>query len=73
MRRSQKAISPDWLAALLVPALSLLAVCHASDWPQFRGPGGNSFSDEKNLPVKWGKDEGLAWKAPLPKSASPFA
>jgi outer membrane protein assembly factor BamB len=51
-------------------SLSLAAVllglpAAAGDWTQFRGPGGG-VSAEKDLPVKWGKDEGLLWKAALP-------
>jgi hypothetical protein len=38
----------------------------AGDWTQFRGPGGASVSEEKDLPVTWSADEGLRWKAELP-------
>ncbi|MBY0231533.1 MAG: PQQ-like beta-propeller repeat protein, partial [Gemmataceae bacterium] len=47
-----------------------LALCASlavgADWPGFRGPGGTGASQEKGLPVKWGKDEGIRWKADLP-------
>ena len=36
------------------------------NWPQWRGPNLNSTSDETNLPVKWGPQENIAWKLPLP-------
>jgi outer membrane protein assembly factor BamB len=38
----------------------------SSDWPQFRGPNATGVSTEKNLPLEWGKDKGLKWKAALP-------
>jgi outer membrane protein assembly factor BamB len=37
----------------------------AADWPQWRGPHGTGVSDEKNLPVRWGPTENVAWKADL--------
>jgi outer membrane protein assembly factor BamB len=36
------------------------------DWPQFRGPGGSGVSEEEGLPVAWGPDRNIIWKAPLP-------
>jgi outer membrane protein assembly factor BamB len=51
---------PGLLAPLLLLALL------AADWPQFRGPGGSAVSEERDLPVKWGKGAGLRWKADLP-------
>lgn len=43
-----------------------LTLLWAENWPQWRGPNLNGISGEKNLPVKWGKDENIAWKLPLP-------
>jgi len=48
---------------LVALAISTLA---AGDWPQWRGPGLNGISDEKNLPVRWSRDENVAWKLVLP-------
>ena len=39
---------------------------YAADWPQFRGFGGSSVSEEKNLPVRWSATENIRWKAALP-------
>jgi outer membrane protein assembly factor BamB len=39
---------------------------YAADWPQFRGPGGSSVSEEKNLPVRWSATENIRWKVALP-------
>jgi outer membrane protein assembly factor BamB len=49
-------------------ALVLLRASGApgGDWPQFRGPGGAGVSEEKGLPVEWGPDRNILWKAPLP-------
>src|ERR1700733_6589637 len=42
----------------------------ASDWPVWRGPGGQGVCSDSDLPLKWGgKDnENVLWKVPLPKS-----
>lgn len=37
-----------------------------ADWRQFRGPGGQGISPEKNLPVQWSEKENIAWKVKLP-------
>src|SRR5215471_9344166 len=47
---------------VLLPAPLALA----GDWPQFRGPNGSGISEEKGLPIEWGKDKNIRWKAPLP-------
>jgi outer membrane protein assembly factor BamB len=38
----------------------------AENWPQWRGPDLNGVSHEKNLPVKWSREENIAWKLALP-------
>jgi outer membrane protein assembly factor BamB len=38
----------------------------AENWPQWRGAGLDGISQEKNLPVQWGKTENVAWRLPLP-------
>ena len=37
------------------------------NWPQFRGPTGLGYTEEKNLPLRWGgpADENVVWKSPL--------
>jgi len=45
---------------------AFVTIAHAADWPQFRGPGGNAVSDEKELPVQFTEKEGVRWKAELP-------
>ena len=38
----------------------------AENWPQWRGPGSNGVSAEKNLPTEWGAQQNVLWKAPIP-------
>ena len=38
---------------------------HAETWPQWRGPLGTGVSSEIGLPTEWGRDQNVAWKAPL--------
>lgn len=54
-----------FLGGLFAAACVALAA-QAGDWPQFRGPNGNSVLDDKQLPAKWSKSENIAWKAKLP-------
>lgn len=56
------------LYCLLMTAFSSLA----SDWPQWRGPGGQGHSEDKDLPTTWGgaDNANVLWKAPLPKADS---
>lgn len=37
-----------------------------SDWPQFRGPGGQGISKDKGVPLTWGPNQNIAWKIDLP-------
>jgi outer membrane protein assembly factor BamB len=42
------------------------SVFAAENWPQWRGPDGNSVSKATGLPVQWSKESGIVWKCPLP-------
>jgi len=42
----------------------------AEDWPRFRGPNGSGVSDAKNLPVEFGAEKNVLWKASLPPGHS---
>jgi outer membrane protein assembly factor BamB len=48
--------------------LLLAGVSLGADWRQFRGTDNTSVADDKNLPISFGPDENVAWKAPLPGS-----
>jgi outer membrane protein assembly factor BamB len=58
----------SWIVILVT--LSCAAVSHAGDWPAFRGPKGNGISAEKNVPISWGPNENVQWKAELPRSGN---
>jgi outer membrane protein assembly factor BamB len=47
----------------------------AAEWTQFRGPGGQGSTSEKNLPLNWSETENIAWKTELPGAgaSSPIA
>ena len=49
----------------LVIVLVLTAPALADDWPQFRGPGADGYSDATGLPVTWSETENVAWKVPI--------
>jgi outer membrane protein assembly factor BamB len=54
------------LLVLAVFASASWTMVSADNWPQWRGPSLNGVSAEKNLPVKWGPEENVAWKLALP-------
>jgi outer membrane protein assembly factor BamB len=51
-----------------ITGLAGIAGClaFAENWPQWRGPDLNGISHEKNLPVKWSREDNIAWKLALP-------
>jgi outer membrane protein assembly factor BamB len=50
-----------WLLAVLT------GTARAENWPQWRGPRGNSTSSETGLPAAWNAAAAVAWKAELPE------
>ncbi len=64
------------LLALLALAIGALLAApsaaqeKAGDWLQFRGPGGNGVSGDKNLPETWDGTKNIAWKVELPGSGT---
>ncbi|MBA2257642.1 MAG: PQQ-binding-like beta-propeller repeat protein [Planctomycetota bacterium] len=42
----------------------------AENWPQWRGPGGQGISTEKQLPTEWSPATNVAWKVELPHGYS---
>ena len=51
--------------ALLVLLIALCSTLHAADWPAWRGPSGQGFCDEKDIPLTWSDKENVKWKIPL--------
>ena len=39
----------------------------AENWPQWRGPRGDSVSQETGLPIAWSETTNIVWKVPLPE------
>lgn len=37
----------------------------AANWPAWRGPTGQGYSEEKNLPLKWSDKDKVKWRVPL--------
>ena len=54
-------------SVLILMAILAFGSGASANWPAWRGPGGNGVSAEKNLPVRWGPSENIAWKLPLPQ------
>ncbi len=51
-------------------ALVLLPMTlHAENWPQWRGPNGDSISTETGIPLEWSKTKNVAWRLELPGPA----
>jgi outer membrane protein assembly factor BamB len=46
-------------------ALFFAAAAFAGNWPQWRGPNLNGYSEETGLPTKWDKNN-VTWKLPMP-------
>ncbi|QVL31900.1 PQQ-binding-like beta-propeller repeat protein [Telmatocola sphagniphila] len=53
------------LCAYLALATASLNVSE-ENWPQWRGPSGNSVTTGPALPTKWSKTENVLWKTALP-------
>ena len=60
---------------LSILIISCANVSLAENWPQFRGPGGQGISQQKNLPITWTDTDNIAWKISLPGygASSPIA
>jgi outer membrane protein assembly factor BamB len=43
-----------------------LGAAQNSDWPQWRGPGGQGVSTDTRVPVEWSVEKNILWKMPLP-------
>lgn len=58
-----------WPAILMGFALAMGAECslRAENWPQWRGPTGDSVSTETELPVAWDEQRSVIWKRALPE------
>ncbi|MDG1049003.1 MAG: PQQ-binding-like beta-propeller repeat protein, partial [Planctomycetota bacterium] len=57
------------LLALLGPAFAAQQDA-TSSWPQFRGPGGLPVSEDRSIPLDFGPERHLQWRAALPAGHS---
>ncbi len=55
---------PAWL--VLASLFVVNSLCHAADWPQFRGPEANGLTSAANLPDQWDAQANVKWKAAVP-------
>ena len=56
--------------AVLSLAVLLTLPLSAKDWPQWRGPNGNSVAQSGNYPTKFSNSENVVWKVKLPGKGS---
>jgi len=50
------------IIGLLSSLMFLTLTVGATNWPQWRGPGGMGISTETNLPVEWSATKNIKWK-----------
>src|SRR5690349_12006137 len=55
---------------MLVVSAYLAAPARADNWPQWRGPTGDSVSTAKRLLLEWSEGKNVVWKCSLPDGAS---
>ena len=60
----------SWLLTCVLGGVLAGMVCGGEpagqDWPQFRGPRGDSVAPDANPPIQWSDTNNIAWKAALP-------
>lgn len=54
------------IAAILVVLFVMLSGPAVAQWTQWRGPGGQGVSPEKNLPFEWSDTKNVVWRSPIP-------
>ena len=60
-------MSGRWITAVVMFAwVATAAHAQTTDWPQFRGPGSRSVSENEGLPDRWSATENVAWKTEIP-------
>ncbi|MCL4845320.1 MAG: PQQ-binding-like beta-propeller repeat protein [Acidobacteria bacterium] len=50
----------------LAAAVALPSSLVASDWPQWRGPGGQGISNDSRAPSTWTPETNVAWRTAIP-------
>ncbi len=57
---------PSFVGAVFAATFPALIYAGETEWPQFRGPGGEGHSAAANVPIKWSATENIAWKTAVP-------
>lgn len=57
----------SWLSILIAGAVWAELGAQAENWPAWRGPAGTGVANEENLPLRWGTNENVRWRTPLPE------
>ncbi len=55
-----------WLIDMRFLFLLLSTLILVQDWPEFRGPTGQGYSDERGLPLTWSETKNVKWKVAIP-------
>jgi outer membrane protein assembly factor BamB len=58
-----------FLGCLVLATCFAIQPVSADNWPQWRGPRGDSICDEIGLPTQWSDTENVKWRLPLPGPA----
>jgi outer membrane protein assembly factor BamB len=53
------------LILVLLGSIAAATPTSATQWPEFRGPGGQGHSSERDVPLEWNESRNIAWKVPL--------
>jgi outer membrane protein assembly factor BamB len=57
---------PNMRWTVIALALTFTGVSTAEEWPGWRGPRGDGTSAETGLPLRWGANDNVRWKAEVP-------
>ena len=57
---------PRSLASVLLALCTVVSAAHGSDWPQFRGPGGQGHAPTGVLPLEWDRETNIDWQVGVP-------
>lgn len=58
-------MNKTYLLLALVFLITVSKASHADNWPAWRGPSGQGFCEEKNVPLNWSDTENVKWKVEL--------
>ena len=61
--RRRSAVLPVVSLVLVVATASSV---RAESWPGWRGPRGDGTSQERDVPLRWGPEEGVCWRVDVP-------